>query len=352
MSDEPPDCARKDWGNLFQQGLKFITSNEFNRQKDNFDNKLYPIIAKIMGQVSKSNIYWALDTYLKPFINEEAMRALLITWKEMDDNIFETTNEKERKKGISHKEIKKFIKLLKILSDKDIYLTSIPTASSKSLDGDKETWSQKYISSSVDLAKYAFVMVTKQLTTVVNSATRPLPKQTYNIRRRLEGIEEAIEYFNKDEGKELLDLWKAFRHSSKIALKFLINDPVNKLYYSILEEDRITFKREAKHLCDVWDKLDVNILKVDKDETYKVLKEHNRRNLTQLFGKIKEFVKTWSGLESWDSDDDDDEAEEEAAVRSIRGVKSSENSKKKSGSSRTKTRKGKGGGSRTRKNKK
>lgn len=175
MSDKPPNCTRVDRWNLVQQGFKFITSNEFNRQKDHINNKLYPIIAKIMGQVSKSNIYWALDEYLKPFIHKDHMRALLITWKNMDDNIFEVAKEDERKR-ISPEEIGKFIYLLNILSDEGIYLTSIPTASSKSVklttpepewfkeymkinesvDPDKETWREKYITSSVDWAKSVF----------------------------------------------------------------------------------------------------------------------------------------------------------------------------------------------------
>ena len=38
MSDKPPDCTRVDRWNLVQQAFNFITSNEFNRQKDNFNH--------------------------------------------------------------------------------------------------------------------------------------------------------------------------------------------------------------------------------------------------------------------------------------------------------------------------
>ena len=123
---------------------------------------------------------------------------------------------------------------------------------------------------------------------VVNSETR------LHTAIRLEGFKEALAYWYNDEGKELYDLWKAFRHSSKIALKFLINDPVTKLYYSIPKKDKKKFEKDAEDLCNHWDRLPVNILKVDKDDTYKFLEKHNRDKLIELFRNIKVFVEKWS----------------------------------------------------------
>ena len=250
MSDEPPNCARRDWGNLLQQILNFLTSNEFNKQKDHINNRVYPIFAKIMGQVSKSNIYWLLDTYLKPFIHPRHMVSLVKNYNDMDYNIFEMTNEEERNKGISQKEIQKFIELLKLLSNEDIYLTSIPSPSSMSLEvsnksdhPDEKTGWKHVINERVEFLKnISFVVkekvigkVTETAISGVKSGVSALNSHMHTQKlTQLEGLEDGRKYLRDGEWKIMYDLWKAFRHSSKIALKFLINDPVNKLYYSCL----------------------------------------------------------------------------------------------------------------------